>query len=381
MGNVKDNCTAIRRSMLVTPAISESKRLDFASRNSVIDAAHEMKEFVQLISPLSQATFLSEFWQKDFLYLPGSNGRFRSLMTWDDVNDLLAKDWGGYRSPPIRLYLESKPVDPRRYLTPVGVNSGGLISCLSQGATLIVDFISNSTPAVRQLAEECERALEATTNVNLYASWRSQKGFDLHWDVEDTLIVQLSGRKQWKVYRPTRLHPLKDDAAVPPKPTEQPVWDGVLEDGDLIYFPRGWWHTANSLNEPSLHLTFGFTPSTGVDLLKWFIGKLDRHAEVRRDLPRHSDYQAQRQYVSVLRKLLIDGWDDDVFANFLRDWDARRHVRPRIQLPFAPCQQNAPLTMETRDSFGSSTLPIVRIRDRQQDCSVLCKRPSMVVFC
>jgi ribosomal protein L16 Arg81 hydroxylase len=306
-----------------------------------------MKEFAQLISPLSEATFLSEFWKKSFLHLTGSSGRFGSLVTWSDINSLLEKDC--LKPPDLRLYLEGKPIDPKRYMTRVGINAGGLIACLSQGATLIIDYLSNLSPNVRQLAETCEDALKASTNVNLYASWRSQKGFDLHWDSHDTMILQVSGRKRWEVYRPTRLHPLEGDVEVAPKPTEQPFWEDILADGDLMYLPRGWWHVAYPLNEPSLHLTFGFKTLTGVDLLSWFVRELRRHAEVRMDVPRLADKATQKQYVASLRKFLIEGWDDEVLlANFFRDCDARCYTPPRIVLPSAPGQQNAPLTMETR---------------------------------
>src|SRR5262249_51387354 len=258
-------------------------------------------------------------------------------------------------------------------------NVGGLIACLSQGATLIIDYLSNLAPGVRQLAEACEDALKASTNVNLYAGWRSQKGFDLHWDNQDTMMLQLSGRKRWMVYRPTRIHPLEDDVEMAPEPTEPPFWDGVLEDGDVIYFPRGWWHVAYPLDEPSLHLTFGFETPTGVDLLKWFVGKLRRHAEVRMDVPRLAADATQQQYVAALRELVIEGWNQEVLASFFRDCDARRYTRPRILLPFAPGHQGAPLSVETRIRLaGTHCLSFERDGDnvrfsangRQWFCSV-----------
>jgi hypothetical protein len=66
------------------------------------------------------------------------------------------------------------------------------------------------------------------------------------------------------------------------------------------------------------------------------------------DVPRFADDATQKQYVAALRKLVIESWNDEVLTSFFRDWDARRYTRPRILLPFAPGQQNAPLTMETR---------------------------------
>jgi hypothetical protein len=39
-----------------------------------------------------------------------------------------------------------------------------------------------------------------------------------------------------------RQHPLKKEKDVEPAPTPapNPVWDGILENGGLLYMPRGW---------------------------------------------------------------------------------------------------------------------------------------------
>jgi len=54
----------------------------------------------------------------------------------------------------------------------------------------------------------------------MYAGWRTNNGFDLHFDDHDTMILQVFGRKRWQVFNPTRLHPFKKDAEEAVKPTE-----------------------------------------------------------------------------------------------------------------------------------------------------------------
>ena len=133
-------------------------------------------------------------------------------------------------------------VDLRRYIDgPVGAlrfNAGGLITALAQGATMIIDAIHEVAPAAAQLTASMEEALSCVCVSNLYAGWRSQRGFDLHWDPHEVFVLQLSGRKRWQVFAPTRLHPLGDDIETAPKPTAPPVWEGILNDGDLLYLPR-----------------------------------------------------------------------------------------------------------------------------------------------
>jgi hypothetical protein len=231
---------------------------------------------------------------------------------------------------------------------------GAFINCLAEGATLILDGINELSPGVGQLADAFQEVLHSQTTVNLYAGWRNQKGFDLHWDAQDTMILQVSGRKHWTIYSPTKLHPLREDLEATPEPAGEPVWDGILEDGDMIYLPRGWWHVAFPLEEPSLHLTVTIVPANGVHLLNWLVEELKRHAEVRMNVPHLASETDQKQYVQRLRELLTDAWDDGVMERFIAEWEAQIPVRPHIRLPFAPIEGRAPITMETKVRLASS---------------------------
>jgi ribosomal protein L16 Arg81 hydroxylase len=175
------------------------------------------------------------------------------------------------------------------------------------------------------------------------------------------MILQLAGRKHWKVYRPTRLHPLKEDIEKAPTPTADPVWDGILENGDVLYMPRGWWHVAFPLNEPSLHLTLTVVPANGAQLLKWFVNQLKKHPEVRKNLPHLANRDDQTQYLSRLYSLLLDGWNGDLLDRFLADLDSRATVRPHVRLPEAAMCGEAKIEPDSqirlaagrRLSFGS----------------------------
>jgi hypothetical protein len=191
-------------------------------------------------------------------------------------------------------------------------------------------------------------------SVNLYAGWRKQNGFDLHWDVADLLVLQLSGRKRWKVYRPTRPYPLTNDIETAPKPTEQPVFDGIINDGDMLHVPRGWWHMAYPLDEPSLHLTFGIESPHGVDFVRWWTQKMLRHPEIRMNLPQEGDVTAQRKFLANVLKFMEDGLEGDRVGEFLREQKATRRMPPRVRLPVAPIEQHQQWTMATRIRLATS---------------------------
>lgn len=310
--------------------------------------------FDDIIAPLTRERFLSEFWDKSLLHLRGQKGRFTPLLTWDDLNAIL--EWHvppqpqGQKYCSIRLFQEGKMVDLRQYIDgPAGaarLNAGGLVANLSQGASLIMDQVQRVAPRVSHITEALQQVFEGFTTANLYAGWGTQKGFTLHWDPQDVIILQLSGRKHWKIYGPTRLHPLGDDIEKAPEPTGQPVFDGVLEDGDMLYLPRGWWHMAVPLDEPSLHLNFGIEPPNGVDFLQWWVRKLRRHPDIRQNLPQGAG--ARRDYFAKLLAVMEGDRNRDRTSEFLRERKANRRVRPRVRLPLAPIAQKAPITPATR---------------------------------
>src|SRR5947199_6443406 len=52
---------------------------------------------------------------------------------------------------------------------------------------------------IRYLATSLARTLRAAVYVNLYAGWRTENGFPVHWDDQDVLILQLEDRKSTRL--------------------------------------------------------------------------------------------------------------------------------------------------------------------------------------
>ncbi len=182
------------------------------------------------------------------------------------------------------------------------LRSPDLTRHLREGATLIIDSVEELHEPLTTLSESLEESFRARIQVNMYAGWRTSHGFDVHWDDHDVLILQVSGRKHWKVYPMTRVHPLSRDVEPAGKAPTTPLWEGMLEDGDLLYIPRGWWHVAVPLDEPTLHLTVGIHNPTGVDFLSWFAGRLRASAAVRQDLPRFASAEERAAWTERVRE-------------------------------------------------------------------------------
>jgi hypothetical protein len=304
-----------------------------------------------VIAPLGRDRFVSDYWTKSHLHLSGRKGRFSSLLPWDELNDIL--EWHRPSPQQFRLYQDGRQIDPARFIDNQGaeprLNNGQLISALSQGASLVMDNVQTIVPRVAKLAATLQADFQAPTLVNLYAGWGRHKAFNLHWDAQEVFILQLSGRKHWQVYAPTHIHPMKDDPEQVPEPSGPPLWTGILEDGDMLYMPRGFWHLVTPLEEPSLHLNFALEPPDSADFLRWWLPRLLRHTELRQYLPRDGDTRVRQDYfASLLQVMTGDGRGHDRPGEFLREWSAYMRAPPHVRLPFGPIEQKTAIGMATR---------------------------------
>ena len=304
---------------------------------------HSPRTLAGVLAPFNTAqVFRDRYLGREFLHSTGEPGRFAELLPWEDLNGILRRHRLG--PPRLRLVREGSAIPPSSYLryrtsrgsaTPVPVlRPVESTALLQDGATLIVDSIDELQDPIGELAGDLERELACRIQVNMYAGWRLSPGFNLHWDDHDVLVLQVSGRKHWRIYPMTREHPLRGDRGAP-KPDGPPVWDAVLEDGELLYIPRGWWHVAVPMDEPTLHLTIGLHRPNGVDLLDWFVGRMRESAAVRRDLPRFASPEEQRAHAALLREEFKRLWSDGIIDEYLSAMDARVEARPRFAFPWA----------------------------------------------
>ena len=304
-----------------------------------------------MLSPVDTLEFLENCWGRTFRYIPGTTGKFSALMPWSVLNRILEQH--RLEPPRLRLTREGKPIPARSFLSyqtnrrksgqPIPrLLASELTQQLRAGATLVLDAVDELHLPIRDLADSLERVFGVRIQVNAYAGWRTSHGFDLHWDDHDVFILQVAGKKHWKVYGMTRRYPLARDVEPAIDPPEKPLWEGLLQQGDLLYMPRGWWHVATPLDEPTLHLTVGVSNPTGADLLAWFVDRLKRCEDVRRDLPRFDGPEEQAAYIERLREALIEELQPDLLQQYLADVNSKSQPRPHMNLPWTPAADVLP---------------------------------------
>lgn len=297
----------------------------------------------KLLEPCRAEDFLQVTWGKTPLYIRGWQGKFSKLLTWNRLNEILGEhrlDFPrlrlakGGKSLPASTYLRHARNGRQRTTIP-RLQSSELIKQIREGATLVMDAVDELSAPLRDLAEGLEYFFRERIQVNAYAGWHIEKGFDLHFDDHDVFILQAMGRKRWRVYPMTKPYPLPQDRTSAEKPDGDPLWQGILQDGDLLYIPRGWWHIAEPLAEATLHLTVGVHNRNGMDLLRWLVEKMQESASFRQDLPRLASAEEKRAHLECLRDEILAEWNESLLDSYFDDYDAQAEPRAAVNLPLS----------------------------------------------
>jgi ribosomal protein L16 Arg81 hydroxylase len=255
-------------------------------------ASHEDLSADHLLAPLGLASFLSEYWGKAHLFLHRQDqDYYRNLFTLADIDRCMMT---GISKPGVMASFISPPGSDRKRtegtITPSDLDLA--YKRFSEGDTIRIIGVDRLNAPVRELALRIQAALGAKVRVNIYLTPSTSQGFTVHFDYHDAFIIQVSGSKHWLVYEPEYAAPVDLPFAriwnsSPANPGALTLREErVLEAGDLLYIPRGFYHEARTAHEHSLHLTFSLDPVYWITVLQKSLELLCRECpELRQALP------------------------------------------------------------------------------------------------
>lgn len=233
--------------------------------------------FDDLLAPLDRAGFFGGYWERRHLFLHrGNPDAYGEIFALADIDRWLV----AARPNPAHLLLIVPPAASgqraeRKALHEV--DTAQLYGAFQAGCTLVLEEVEKSWPAVAELAATVGEALSARVWVNSYLTPPDAQGVPVHPDVQDVLVLQVAGRKDWSIYemagescRETLTYRKQLRGPVAAAMAEPPLLErATLEQGDLLYIPRGLPHKAAApAGSPSLHLTVCIEPLCWLDLLK-----------------------------------------------------------------------------------------------------------------
>ena len=265
-------------------------------------------------------TFATEFWGRRPLLSPSSAlpRDFGDLLSPDKVDELIAER--GVRAPFIRLAKEGDVLARDCYLGPAGfgaempdqVDSAKVLAQFASGATIVLQGLHRLWPPLIDFVRQAVDELGHPVQANAYITPPTNRGFDPHYDVHDVFVLQAAGQKRWVVHEPVHDHPLPSQpwtqhrAAIAERVTDDSVIDTVLSEGDALYLPRGWVHSAQALDTTSIHLTIGVSAVTGLDVASAVVDQLSTVDAFRKSLPLGSDPTDQDEIIAAVTKVMAE---------------------------------------------------------------------------
>ena len=170
------------------------------------------------------------------------------------------------------------------------VSDDKLVRLFSEGATLVLQGLHRTWAPLTHFSQGLAADLGHPVQVNAYVTPPENQGFSDHYDVHDVFVLQTHGRKQWRLRRPVRPAPLRDElwtdrrAEVEAAATQPPELEAVLEPGDCLYLPRGWLHAATAQGEVSTHVTIGVHTWTRHHIARHLLDRALAEAGAREDV-------------------------------------------------------------------------------------------------
>jgi len=126
---------------------------------------------------------------------------------------------------------------------------------------------------VWRLCSTLQDHFQNMVGANVYLTPPGTQGFAPHWDDVEVFMLQLEGKKHWRIYSPRNKEetlPRFSSANLEQDEVGTPIIEVDLEPGDMIYMPRGTIHQGNCLSEEhSLHITIStYQMNSWTDLLE-----------------------------------------------------------------------------------------------------------------
>ncbi|XP_068217942.1 ribosomal oxygenase 1 [Palaemon carinicauda] len=214
--------------------------------------------FQWIIKPYSEEEFFKKFWETAPLIVKrNKKDYYKGLFSTEDFDKILHEQVVLYsKNLDITSYTDGK----RETHNPIGQAHPPVVwDYYNNGCSIRMLNPQTFHPRVWKCLASLQEYFNSFCGANVYLTPPDTQGFAPHWDDIEAFILQLEGRKRWKVYAPRNDDEVLPDYSSPnltDKIIGKPILDTILEPGDLLYFPRGYIHQGHAVeNEHSLHIT------------------------------------------------------------------------------------------------------------------------------
>ncbi|NXP07968.1 RIOX2 oxygenase, partial [Thinocorus orbignyianus] len=214
---------------------------------SVMNFENPDRLFGSLISPIKQEMFFREYWEQKPLLIqrndPMMAAYYESLFQVSDLKELCSQDLYYGRDINVCRCVNGK----KKVLNKEGkVNYMQLKKDFDQKkATIQFHQPQRFKEELWKIQEKLECYFGSLVGSNVYMTPQGSQGLPPHYDDVEVFILQLEGEKHWRLYKPT-VHLAREYNVESEDRIGKPTHEFILKPGDLLYFPRGTIHQADT---------------------------------------------------------------------------------------------------------------------------------------
>ncbi|XP_018330230.1 ribosomal oxygenase 1 [Agrilus planipennis] len=250
---------------------------NYISKSSEISTNHTNFDekaktiFEWLIAPIKASDFFETYWEKKPLIIKRGSNIYRHILSTEQL-DLMLRENSLFFTKNVDV-VQYKDGKKENFNTEGRAYASNLWSFYSDGCSIRILNPHTYNSKIHQLLAALQEYFGTMAGANIYLTPPGSQGFAPHYDDIEAFVIQLEGRKHWKLYGPRNssdILPRYSSENFDPKDLTSPVKEITLEAGDLLYFPRGVIHEGHTDDDShSLHMTVSVYQRTSyADLLE-----------------------------------------------------------------------------------------------------------------
>ncbi|QXG49828.1 cupin domain-containing protein [Pseudomonas viridiflava] len=210
----------------------------------------------------------------------------------DDFDQYLLQHEGSLQDK-VRVNYKGSPMSVPAHIGMHESQRNWTLEKFRQGATLKLEELETRNPYFISLCSRVRTVFGGHVYAKPFLTGPGHKGLNVHFDTSEVFVIQLKGKKLWKIWE--RI--IEDPVPVMQMPLSEetlnlPLMEIELAEGDILYMPSGTPHSAVAEDETSLHVGIGIDPPKIADVLAAYIKMLaERNDTLRTNIFPHSASQ------------------------------------------------------------------------------------------
>ncbi|KAH8323155.1 hypothetical protein KR074_007762, partial [Drosophila pseudoananassae] len=263
-----------------------------------VNSIEEGRRMLQwVINPLQPDEFFSSFWEKNACQVQRQNSKyFSELISFRMIDEMLIRHHLEFTT---NIDVTSYKDGVRETLNPEGRATPPVVwGFYGEGCSIRILNPSTYLAGLRQVCATLQEFFHCLVGANVYLTPPNSQGFAPHYDDIEAFVLQVEGRKRWRLYMPVKPNDIlarHSSGNFDQSELGEAIFDEVLEAGDVLYFPRGTVHQAiTEQNQHSLHITLSvYQQQAYANLLENLMpmvlkNAVEKKMALRRGLPLHT---------------------------------------------------------------------------------------------